>query len=104
MGAETVLISAQQRNAILLDSGAFTDAGSRYRDLNQDYAVRALLLCYGVDMQSRHVLRARDSSHRVKPGPMQAPDLICMCCDRMGQPTPTLCLIPYVGSGDGLLC
>jgi hypothetical protein len=44
MGVETVPIGVQQSDAVLLDSGAFTDAGSRYRDLNQDYAARALRL------------------------------------------------------------
>ncbi len=42
MGADRVLSGDLTHHGanILLDSGAFTDAGSRYRDLNQDYAVR----------------------------------------------------------------
>ena len=42
MGADRVLSGDLIHHGakILLDSGAFTDAGSRYRDLNQDYAVR----------------------------------------------------------------
>ena len=43
MGADRVLSGECTQHdgaGTLLDSGAFTDAGSRYRDLNQDYAVR----------------------------------------------------------------
>jgi len=42
MGADRVLSGDLTHHGakILLDSGAFTDAGSRYRHLNQDYAVR----------------------------------------------------------------